>query len=189
MDTIQWTLWKRQLQRAADRRRSPASTSVATCPVRPGCQPPFSVTCRLLRRPAWPLLNPFQTPARRRRQPVRKPFCSVRPMLPSVGTARKNQVKVMLKVSRALPFSSMYMSASPIIVARATAASVGSGGQNRVIGLDTRANKTAITIGGSTTVDMGTCSLISNSAHPSAAATNVGSRAPTLWLRPLQSLQ
>jgi hypothetical protein len=71
----------------------------------------------------------------------------------------------------------MFMAAAPTIVARATAATVGGGGVYCVIGLDPRANRTALTIGGSTTVDMGTCSLMSNSANPSEAAKNGGSSA------------
>jgi hypothetical protein len=69
----------------------------------------------------------------------------------------------------------MFIASPPTIVARATAAAVGGGGQYCVIGLDDRPDRTALSIGGSTTVDMGTCSLMSNSTNTSAAAINVGS--------------
>jgi hypothetical protein len=177
VDTIQWTLWKRQLQRAADsaamagvyERSWVSSTSAVPDAVEKDVQ--------LTQQTGLSLVDPIPSSCPASASTGSEPVLLCPPDATVGGVERRNQVKVMLKVTKALPFSSMFMSAAPIIVARATAATVGSGGQYCVIGLDTRANRTALTIAGSTTVDMGTCSLISNSSHPSAAATNGGSSA------------
>jgi hypothetical protein len=84
----------------------------------------------------------------------------------------RNRVSVSLQIRQALPFSSMFLSSAPLIIANATAASVPSGGEYCVIGTDHSASITGITISGSTNLDMGACSLIANSANPTAAASN-----------------
>jgi Flp pilus assembly protein TadG len=180
VDTIQWTLWKRQLQRAAD------SAAIAGVYERQLANDTAGVPTAVLRDVAITqqtgiaLLQAIPTtcPATASGGTTPVLLC---PANVTVGTVnRRSQVQVQLQVRRFLPFSSMFIATPPTIVARATAAAVGGGGEYCVIGLDDRPDKTAITIGGSTTVDMGTCSLMSNSTHPSAAATNGGSSANSI---------
>ncbi|HEY8592990.1 MAG TPA: Tad domain-containing protein [Sphingomicrobium sp.] len=153
-DTIQWTLWKRQLQRAADSAAiSGVYTSLKT-------DTDTAVTAAVthdltLNLHTWMALNATPTVTR-------------------LGTSgqMRNRVSVELQVKQSLPFSSMFMTAAPTIIARATAASVPSGGEYCVIGTDRSAAVTGIEISGSTYLDLGTCSLIANSANPTGAASN-----------------
>lgn len=153
-DTIQWTLWKRQLQRAAD---SAAMAGVYTSLTD---NTDSAVTAGVRRDLA---LN-LQT----------RMALATAPTVQRLGTsgAMRNRVLVRLQVQQRLPFSSMFMSSPPMISATATAATVPSGGEYCVIGTDRRATVTGITISGSTNLNMGSCSLIANSAHPTAAASN-----------------
>jgi hypothetical protein len=84
----------------------------------------------------------------------------------------RHRVRVTLEVQHRLPFSSMFMSAAPIIRAVSTAATVPGGAEYCVIGLDPSAKVTGIDIAGSTNLDLGDCSLIANSANPTTAANN-----------------
>jgi hypothetical protein len=172
-DTIQWALWKRQLQRTADSaaiagvyermRASGATTGVGGA---------IQNDLTLTRYTGIDLVTavPSACPTSGAANSVL--LC---PADATVGSVeRKHQVQVTFEVRKPLSFSSMFMSQAPTIRVSSTAASVPSGDEYCVIGLDRRATKTAISIGGSTTVDMGRCSAMSNSSHPSAAATNVG---------------
>ena len=159
-DTIQWTLWKRELQRAAD---SAAMSGVYTR-LNTDTQSAVSgaVTHDLtLNLHTWMALNTAPTVQ----------------LLSDSGQMRK-PVTVTLQVQQSLPFSSMFMSAAPTITATSTAASVPDGAQYCVIGLDPSAKVTGITISGSTTLDIGDCSLIANSSNPTTAASN-GSQSAT----------
>jgi hypothetical protein len=153
-DTIQWTLWKRQLQRAADsaaisgvytRMQSDNQTTVEG-----------SVTHDLsLNLHSWMTLHGTPTVER----------------LSDSGNM-SDQVRVTLQLQQSLPFSSMFLSTAPVIQAVATAASVPGGGTYCVIGLDRSATAVGIDIAGSTDLDMGTCSLIADSSNPTNAANN-----------------
>jgi len=79
-------------------------------------------------------------------------------------------VQVTLEIQQRLPFSSMFMSAAPIIRATATAATVPLGDNYCVIGTDPHG--VGIEITGNTDLDFGTCSLIANSDNPKNAASN-----------------
>src|SRR5689334_16933043 len=153
-DTIQWTLWKRQLQRAADsaalsgvytRLQTDTQTDVAS-----------AVTHDLsLNLHTWMALHATPTVER----------------LADDGNST-DRVRVTLQIQQRLAFSSMFMSSPPIIQAVATAASVPGGGEYCVIGLDPSATAVGIDIAGSTYLDMGTCSLIADSTNPTKAANN-----------------
>ncbi|GAA4005317.1 pilus assembly protein TadG-related protein [Sphingomonas humi] len=157
VDTIQWALWKRQLQRAADsaamagvyeRVRAGGDTA--------GVANAVSSDLAINQRTGITLLaDPVIT-------------------FPASTTDMTNQVKVELKVRKTLAFSSFFMAEAPTIPAVATAAGVPGGGEYCVMGLDRRSTVVGIDIGGSTTVDMEKCSLIANSANPTNAATNTG---------------
>lgn len=153
-DTIQWTLWKRQLQRAAD------SGAIAGVYTRIKTNTQQAVTTAVthdesLNLHTWMALqaNPTVT------------------LLSDSGNMT-SRVQVTYQIQQSLPFSSLFMTAAPTITATATAASVPGGGEYCVIGLDPSAKVTGLTISGSTYLDLGTCSLIANSTNPTTAASN-----------------
>lgn len=153
-DTIQWTLWKRQLQRGADSAAiSGAYTSLKTdtdAAVSAAVTHDLSINLH-----TWMGLNATPTVTR-------------------LGTDgnMKNRVQVTIQIQQRLPFSSLFMSAAPIITATATAASVPAGGEYCVVGTDPSSTATGITISGSTYLDLGDCSLIADSTNPTKAASN-----------------
>ena len=154
-DTIQWTLWKRQLQRAADsgaiagvytRINTDTQTAVATA-VNGDLAINNHVGIAL--QSGYPQVS-----------------------LPADAGDMRSQVTVVLRISKSLPFSSMFMDAAPNIRATATAATVPGGAQFCVIGLDPSVAVTGVEISGSTYLDLGDCSLIANSKNPNTAASN-----------------
>jgi len=153
-DTIQWTLWKRQLQRAAD--------SAALSGVYTRLQKDDQATVEsavdhdlTLNLHTWMALHSDPDVQ----------------LLDDDGNST-DRVQVTLQVQQRLAFSSMFMSAAPTIRAVATAASVPGGGEYCVIGLDPSATAVGIDIAGSTYLDMGDCSLIADSTNPTNAANN-----------------
>ncbi|MCL6697978.1 Tad domain-containing protein [Sphingomonas sp. NSE70-1] len=154
-DTIQWTLWKRQLQRAAD------SGAIAGVYTRLNTDTEAAVRAAVNADLA---INNHVGIA------LQSGFPAV--TLPADDGDKEKQVRVVLQLSKALPFSSMFMEAAPNIVATATAASVPGGDQYCVIGLDKSASVTGVEISGSTFLDLGNCSLIANSKHKDKAASN-----------------
>src|SRR4051794_9461981 len=107
-DTIQWTLWKRQLQRAAD---SAAVSGVYTR-IHTGTDTQTDVTNSVthdltLNLHTWMGLSASPTVE----------------LLADTGNSTK-PVKVTIQIQQRLPFSSIFMSAAPVIHAVATAASV-----------------------------------------------------------------
>ncbi|HWI89101.1 MAG TPA: pilus assembly protein TadG-related protein [Sphingomicrobium sp.] len=158
-DTIQWTLWKRQLQRAAD---SAAMSGVYTR-LKDNTQTAVNDAVthdNTLNLHTWMALNASPTVE-----------------LLSDSGQMKYPVRVTLTVQQRLPFSSMFMTAAPTITAVSTAASVPAGGEYCVIGLDPSAKVTGVNIAGSTYLDLGDCSLIANSTNPTTAASNGSSSA------------
>jgi Flp pilus assembly protein TadG len=146
-DTIQWALWKRELQRAAD------SAAIAGVYAKvQGASYSSAVTTDLARNNdiAAITISTSATSA------------------PSAGayTADVNAVRVSLQAQQQLSFSSMFMSAAPTITATATATIVPSG-DYCVISLENTAT-TGITVGGTAQVDLG-CGMITNSTSMNAA--------------------
>jgi Flp pilus assembly protein TadG len=153
-DTIQWSLWKRQLQRAAD---SAAIAGVYDRVNASGSNSTVAATVAhdlTLNQHTWMTNN------------------SGYPQItyPADAGVMKNQVKVTLAVQRSLPFSSLFITAAPIIVANATAAGIPSG-EYCVVALENSAGKTGITIGGNAKIDMN-CGMISNSPATNSALSN-----------------
>lgn len=153
-DTIQWTLWKRQLQRAAD------SAAMAGVYTRMKNDSQDAVTAAVehdndLNLHTWMGLKADPDVE----------------LLADDGD-KKKPVRVTLQVQHSLPFSSIFMTAAPVIRAVSTAASVPGAAEYCVIGLDPSAKVTGIDITGSTDLDLGDCSLIANSANPTTAANN-----------------
>ncbi|GAA4026735.1 pilus assembly protein [Sphingomonas rosea] len=159
VDTIQWALWKRQLQRAADSAAmAGVYTRIAANGDASGVSAAVTQDLALNQKTGITLKNAAE----------------IDTSMADTSTMT-NQVKVTLAIQKPLTFSSVYMTFTPTITATSTAAGViTSGGEFCVIGLDRRTSITGINIQGSTTLDMGKCSLIANSANPTAAATNTG---------------
>ena len=154
-DTIQWTLWKRQLQRAADsaalagvydRLSSSGATTTVAATVTHDLDLNFHSAVAL--KTGYPVVA-----------------------FPSDSGAKTNQVQVTLAVQQPLTFSSMFLSAAPTIIANATAAGVPGSGEYCVVSLENNASKAGITIGGSAAIDMN-CGMISNSPASNSALSN-----------------
>lgn len=161
-DTIQWTLWKRQLQRAADS----AAVSAVYTRTQTGNDTQDIVSAAV----THDLSLNLHTSVGLNASPTVTRLSDVKDA--SGATTEFKPVKVTLTLQQSLPFSSMFMSAAPVIQATATAASVPGGADYCVIGLDPSAKITGLTISGSTYLDLGSCSLIANSTNPTTAASN-----------------
>ena len=160
-DTIQWTLWKRQLQRAAD------SAAIAGVYTRMQLDSQDAVEEGVSKDLDQNLHTAMDLLAGSPDVELEDPAGDM-----------EDQVEVTLEIQQSLPFSSMFMSAAPIIRAVARAASVPSGGGDYcVIGLDRSAKVIGIDIAGSAGLDLGDCSLIANSSNPTQAANNGSSSA------------
>jgi hypothetical protein len=150
-DTIQWTLWKRQLQRAADsaaiagvyeRIKNDTTTDVENA---------VDNDLDLNDHTNIPLLAGFPDVD----------------LLADDGDAT-DRVQVALEIQKSLAFSAMFMASAPIIRADAIAASVPGTDEYCVVSLETSASKTGITIGGNSSIDMD-CGFISNSPAANSA--------------------
>ena len=150
-DSIQWALWKRQLQRSAD-----SAALAGTYAKFQSASANASVNRDLVNNnKLWvPLLATYPQVSE-----------------PADTATFKNAVEVSLAVQQKLGFSSMFMTAAPTISATARAAAVQSGLFCVVALEDT--NIPGITIQGSADVDMG-CGMISNSRSASVSVDVIG---------------
>ncbi|MFL6734568.1 MAG: pilus assembly protein TadG-related protein [Sphingomicrobium sp.] len=156
-DTIQWTLWKRELQRAAD------SAAIAGVYTRVQTNTQTAVEAAVSTDLT---INNHSFAAMKSGYPTVE-------LLNDSG-AQQKIVRVTLKAEKRLPFSSMFLASTPTIRATATAASIPGAAEYCVVALDPSASAIGIDITGSTTLDMGDCSLIANSRNPNQAASNGG---------------
>jgi len=154
-DTIEWTLWKRQLQRAAD------SAAMAGVYSRMATDTQDAVEEGVDRDLE---LNLHTSGIDLKDDPVVERLADDSDMA--------DRVQVTLEVQKSLPFSSFFMAEAPTIRAVATAATVPAGGNYCVKALDPSAAVVGIEITGSTNLDFGDCSLIANSTNPKNAASN-----------------
>jgi hypothetical protein len=136
-DTVEWALWKRQLQRAAD-----SAAMAGVYAVIDGKTASTGATNDLLTND--------HTGITRATTDVTTP----------VVTGFSNAVRVQLTLQQALPFSSLFMSSAPTITATGTAA-VSREGSYCVVALNNTTSP-SILINGNITVDLG-CGMISNS--------------------------
>ena len=145
-DTIQWALWKRQLQRAAD---SAAIAGVYDRVQHDGATGQVGTAVNkdltLNQQTGLALLAGYP-----------------KVTFPGDDANGNNQVKVELAVKKRLAFSGMFMNAVPEIEATATAAAVTSEMEICMLGLEKRASKSGIIIAGSSGLSSD-CSLFSNS--------------------------
>lgn len=154
-DTIQWTLWKRELQRAAD------SAAIAGVYTRVQTNTQTAVEAAVA---SDLTINNHS-------------LASLKSGYPDVDLLadsgdQQRIVQVTLVAQKRLPFSAMFMASTPDIRATATAASIPGAAEYCVVALDSSASAVGIEISGNTTLDMGDCSLIANSRNPNKAASN-----------------
>ena len=147
-DTIQWALWKRQLQRAAD---SAALAGVYDRIYHDGSTGNVAVAV------SYDLGKNDHTGITLMGAPtVDYP----------AGTNWTNPVRVKLDLQKKLGFSSLFLSSPPVITARATGATVATGVYCVVSLVDT--GTTGITASGNSNIDLG-CGMITNSTSLTAA--------------------
>jgi hypothetical protein len=157
-DTIQWTLWKRQLQRAADSGAMAGVYAIASDKAVGNCTNISTAT----------YVNPVAYDLRKNYRVVGiTPTCTVTNP-PSVGgfTADPNAVRVSLSIQKRLAFSGLFLPSVPTITATSTATIVPTGNYC-VISLEDQA-VTGINATGSTEVNLG-CGMITNSTSMAAA--------------------
>lgn len=159
-DTIEWTLWKRQLQRAADSAafagvydRSAASGATTNTP---------TAVCSDLAVNLHTWMSLIGT------NPCTGSVGSYTTLsYPSNTGYVSNQVTVTLKIQQALPFSSLFMSSAPVIQASATAGTISTGVPCM---LATATSGTALDNSGGATITAPTCILYSDSTSSNSAA-------------------
>ena len=153
-DTIQWTLWKRQLQRAAD---SAAIAGVYDREAANGDTSTISATVNhdlTLNKHTWMALK------------------TGFPQLnyPGNSGVMMNAVKVTLAVQQPLPFSSFFMSSAPTIYAVSTAASIPAGGDPCMGAFETSAKKSGLNFTGNAGIEAPDCTGWANSSSTNSAA-------------------
>ncbi|MEQ7874688.1 pilus assembly protein TadG-related protein, partial [Sphingomonas sp. ASV193] len=150
-DTIQWTMWKRQLQRAAD---SAAIAGVYDRIANAGATTNVSNAVNrdlTLNNHVWMALKSGY------------PTFSY----PANSGVSANQVSVTLAIQQPLTFSSIFLTSAPTITASATAAGVGLG-DPCVLALSTT-DKNAVNFSGNATINMPECPVFSDSANANSA--------------------
>ena len=151
-DTIQWALWKRQLQRAAD------SAAIA------------GVYDRFANEGATTNTEDAVDHDLELNQHTNIELHTGYPIVefPADSGSNTNQVRVTLGVTRPLSFSSMFMNAAPLIVTSATAAAVQNSGEFCVLSLQNN-SKTGIQATGNNSITMD-CGMMTNSTATNAAS-------------------
>lgn len=139
-DTLQWVLWKRQLQRTADSAALSGAFALAQTK-----SASTSATADIGRTNELPL--------------TATPIIESPPTT-GAGTGSNTAVRVVVQSSTKLAFSSMFLSTPPTIKAEATAAIVDSGNYC-VISLEST-TATGVAMAGNASVDMG-CGIATNS--------------------------
>jgi Flp pilus assembly protein TadG len=172
-DTVEWAMWKRQIQRTAD------SGALAGVFGKLASQTVTTGACSA----STPLARSLTVSDINARLGA-TPTCAVEapPTTGAWTAASFSAVRVTLSTSRRLPFSSLFMSAAPTITASATAAMVQSG-KYCVISLKNTV-ATGLTFSGNPTVNLG-CGMKTN-AKGSAAIDPNGS--PTIIASPVAAV-
>ncbi len=156
-DTIQWTLWKRQLQRAAD------SAAVAGVYDREAALGGTTNTAAAVARDLSINLHTFYA------LQTGKVSCSGTCTIsyPADSGAATNQVSVTIAIQQRLAFSSFFLSTAPVITATSTAASITTG---TPCALALNSTGTAMNYSGNATVNAPTCILYSDSSSANSAS-------------------
>lgn len=174
-DTIQWTLWKRQLQRAAD---SAAIAGVYTRTVTNTQAGVETSVCNDLaknQKTGLALAGTYYTctDGTTRRGTVS--------LLADSGTMT-NRVLVTLTVQQSLPFSSMFMTAAPQIIANATAASVPGGGDPCIKAEDTSSTGSPLKFTGNSEVFSPDCPGFSNGSGANTSIAQGSAKVTLSWI-------
>ncbi len=156
-DTIHWTLWKRELQRAAD------SAAIAGVYERLASDTTTGVS-GVVDHDLELNHNTGEIGGVALALEATYPKVS----FPADAGDMVDQVKVELAVKKVLPFSSLFMSDAPVIHAEATAASVPGSDLFCVVSLEKDPKYSGIIISGNAGIDMD-CSFMSNSPSPNSA--------------------
>ena len=151
-DTIQWALWKRQLQRAAD------SAAIAGVYNRVQAGGETGTTRAAVTHDLTLNQHTGMT--------LQSGYPTV--TFPANAGSNRNQVRVVLAVQKNLSFSSMFLSAAPVIQATAQAAAVQNSGDFCVLSLQNN-SKTGIQATGNNSITMD-CGMMTNSTATNAAA-------------------
>ncbi len=162
-DTIQWTLWKRQLQRAADSAAISGVYELEAGGTTSTAQTTVAHDLTINRHTVMGLKSGF-------------PIVT----FPASAGVLTNQVSVTLAVQQKLAFSSLFMTTAPTITARATAASVATGGGACVHALEKDPKETGIKNNGNTEVFAPDCVFYSNSPSTNAASAGGSSKITAL---------
>ncbi len=152
VDTIQWTLWKRQLQRAADSAAIAAVYDYRASDDEAAARRAVTHDLEEDKNTWVALKSGFPTVA-----------------FPADTGVIQSRVTVTLAVQQTLPFSSIFMTSAPTITARATAAVVPSGGTACFQALENTA-VTGISHNGNNSVIAPECVSYSNSTASNAAS-------------------
>ena len=161
-DTVQWALWKRQLQRAAD--------SAALAGVYAEAQGNAVSTCSNYTSSTFS--QPVGWDVRKNNKAWPTTSCTVQnPPTTGSYTGDNKAVRVSLSVQQILPFSGFFVSTAPTITAAATATLQQTGSYCLVALKNT--NVASITVGGSSAVNLG-CGAISNSTSSTSAVSSNG---------------
>jgi Flp pilus assembly protein TadG len=157
-DTIQWTLWKRQLQRAAD------SAAIAGVYERESAAGATTSVDGTVTHDLDLNLHTFYA------LKTGNPNCSGKCTLvfPADSGVETDQVKVTIALQQRLPFSSFFLSTPPTITATATAASIPAGGDACIEALDTT-SATGVAFSGNAAVEMPDCDIFSNTSGTNSA--------------------
>jgi hypothetical protein len=152
-DTIQWALWKRQLQRAADSAAIAGVYDRVQAGNTEGTTGVVNHDLELNQNTGIGLLSGYPQVA-----------------FPADNGALEltHQVQVTLAIRKPLPFSSLFMDQAPMVVASATAASTPGTDDYCVVSLEDT-TKTGIDASGSSEIVMD-CGMITNSLSSNAAA-------------------
>ena len=157
-DTINWTLWKRELQRAAD------SAAIAGV---------YELSADASETEATTAVSHDLTINHHTGMSLVSGYPKV--TFPGDSGQMRDQVNVELAVKKALPFSSLFMSDAPTIIARARAATVPIGNDPCIHALETSPGKSGIMVTGNAGIYMPDCTGHSNSPSTNDAAYATGS--------------
>ena len=171
-DTIQWSLWKRQLQRAAD------SAALAGVYGKLATQTVTNGACSL----STPISRDLTVGNVNNRLGMTPTCAAESPPTSGPWAATPNAVRVTMSVQRRLPFSGLFMTAAPTITATATAAQV-QAGRYCAKALDPN-QETGVSFSGSATVNLG-CGIITNAKGPNAVD---GGGASTITASPIAAV-
>ncbi|MCY7279475.1 MAG: Tad domain-containing protein [Sphingomonas bacterium] len=150
-DTIQWALWKRQLQRAADSAAIAGVYDRIAAKATTGTAAAVDKDLGLNNQTGMALQATYP-----------------KVTFPADAGTQRNQVKVELAVQRKLSFSAMFMTNPPLITASSTAAAISSDGEFCVLSLQNN-SKTGIQATGNATIVMD-CGMMTNSVSTNSAA-------------------